>query len=269
MLRLDLIQPCNYCNPTMLLLVCLALCNILFEGLVLPFIHSWDSGSRQLLYSGDFNILVFLFVFFSFFLLGFSYTCHVAFLYFQLCIIFISYKLLLLITIITVIIIMVITNNFMISTSIIIVFITTHTSSTFIIFVIHSLIFVIIIFIILTSTLTFIISYFISFLSQFILIMAIFYFLIYLFIYLFRLISRRAKKSQDQVQRSHYSIPLVFKFYVLILIYFRVTFMEIFLTIFIWVWFLKLFNISIILLNLYAVKCLHHAYETAYFFNSL
>ena len=33
-------------------------------------------------------------------------------------------------------------------------------------------------------------------------------------------------------------IPLVFKFYVLIFIYFRATFMEIFFNIFIWVWFL-------------------------------
>ena len=57
---------------------------------------------------------------------------------------------------------------------------------------------------------------------------------------------------------SH-SAPLVFKFCVLILIYFRVTIMEIFLNVFIWVWFLWLFNFSVILLNLHVVKCLHHA----------
>ena len=42
----------------------------------------------------------------------------------------------------------------------------------------------------------------------------------------FTLIGRRASTSKGQVQRSH-SIPLVLKFYVLIMIYFRVTFMEI------------------------------------------
>ena len=41
----------------MLLLVYLALGNILcLEVRYLPFIHFWDSGSCQLLYSGDFNI---------------------------------------------------------------------------------------------------------------------------------------------------------------------------------------------------------------------
>ena len=117
----------------MLLLVYLALGSVLFGGLVSPvFIHSWDSGSCQLLYSGDFNILVF-----------FPFTCHIAFLYFQISIIFIiSYKLLLLIIIITIIMIMVITNNCTISISIIIVLITTNASSSFIILVIHSLIIV-------------------------------------------------------------------------------------------------------------------------------
>ena len=89
----------------------------------IPFIHSWDSGSRQLLNACDFNILVFL---------GFTYICHIAFLYFQLYIIFtISYKSLLLIIIITVIVIMVIINIFIIS--IIIVFITTNVNSSVII----------------------------------------------------------------------------------------------------------------------------------------
>ena len=46
------------------------------------------------------------------------------------------------------------------------------------------------------------------------------------FFFFFRLIGCRANKSQGQVQRSHY-IPLVLKFYVLISIYFRATFMEI------------------------------------------
>ena len=59
-------------------------------------------------------------------------------------------------------------------------------------------------------------SYFISFLSEFILHHGNF----------FRLIGPRANKSQGQVQRSH-SIPLVVEFYVLILIYFRAIFMEI------------------------------------------
>ena len=42
----------------------------------------------------------------------------------------------------------------------------------------------------------------------------------------FRSIGRRLNKSKDQVQRSH-SIPLVLIFYVLLLIYFFATFMEI------------------------------------------
>ena len=76
------------------------------------------------------------------FFLGFSCTCYIAFLHFQLyiyIIFIISYKLLLLI-IITVIIVII--NNFIIS--IINVFTATHAhaSSTFIIFVIYSLIFV-------------------------------------------------------------------------------------------------------------------------------
>ena len=55
---------------------------------------------------------------------------------------FISYELLLLVIFITVIIIMVINNNFITSISIIIALINTHASRTFIIFVIHFLIFV-------------------------------------------------------------------------------------------------------------------------------
>ena len=91
-----------------------------------------NSGSSQLLYFCDFDILV------SF--LGFSHTRHIAFLQFQLYVIFnMSCKLLLLIIIITVIIIMVIINNFIIS---VIVFINTLASSSFTIFVIHSSIFV-------------------------------------------------------------------------------------------------------------------------------
>ena len=94
----------------------------------LPFIRIWDSGSKQLLYSCSFNVLVFL---------GFTYTGHIAFLYFQLYIIFIiSYKLLLLIIIITIFIIMVIINIFIIS--VIIVLITIHVGSSVIIFVVHS-----------------------------------------------------------------------------------------------------------------------------------
>ena len=106
----------------MLLLVCLALYNILFGGtvsLIYPFLGQWFMAVAIFC---DFNIL---------FSLGFSYTCHIVFLYFQLYIIFIiSYNLLLLIIVITSIIIMAITNNFTIS--IIIVFITTQASSTFI-----------------------------------------------------------------------------------------------------------------------------------------
>ena len=44
------------------------------------------------------------------------------------------------------------------------------------------------------------------------------------------------------------------------------TFMEIFFNTFICFLFLQLFDISFILSNSYAVKCLHHAYETAYYF---
>ena len=50
------------------------------------------------------------------------------------------------------------------------------------------------------------------------------------------------------------------------LIYFRATFMEILLNLFIWFWFLYFFNIFFILLNSYAVKCLDHTYERAYYF---
>ena len=66
-----------------------------------------------------------------------------------------------------------------------------------------------------------------------------FFLFIYLIIHLihFRSTGCRANKSQGQVQQSH-SVPLVFKFYDLILIYFRANFMEIFLNIFIWFWFL-------------------------------
>ena len=77
-------------------------------------------------------------------------------------------------------------------------------------------------FIILTSTLTFIISFHSSH----------FYLSSYSSWHLFQVNSRRDNKSQRQVQRSHF-IPLVFKFYVLVFIYFRATFMEIFLNIFI------------------------------------
>ena len=70
-------------------------------------------------------------------------------------------------------------------------------------------------------------------------------FFFFLFIF-FRSIGSRANKSQGQVQRSH-SILLVFKFYVLILIYFRPNFMEIFLNIFIWFFFFFL-NFLIFLL---------------------
>ena len=52
------------------------------KGWYLLFIHSWDSASWQLLYSCDFNILV---------VLGFNYTCHIAFLYQKLYIIYINY----------------------------------------------------------------------------------------------------------------------------------------------------------------------------------
>ena len=61
-------------------------------------------------------------------------------------------------------------------------------------------------------------------------------------------------------------MPLVFKIYVLVLIYFRATFMEIYLNIFILFWFLQLFDISFILLNSHALKCLYHAYKRAYYF---
>ena len=44
----------------------------------------------------------------------------------------------------------------------------------------------------------------------------------------FRLIGRRTKKWGSQIQRSH-SIPFVLTFYVLILVYYRAKFMEIFL----------------------------------------
>ena len=64
----------------------------------------------------------------------------------------------------------------------------------------------------------------------------LFYFILHLnsysIMHFFKLIVRRANKSKGQVQRSH-SIILVIKFCVLILIYFRVTFMEIFLNVFI------------------------------------
>ena len=41
---------------------------------------------------------------------------------------------------------------------------------------------------------------------------------------------------------------------------------KLFFNIFIWFCFLYLFNISFIWLNSYTVKCLHNAYETAYYF---
>ena len=96
----------------------------------LLFIHSWDSGSWQLLCSCDFNILV---------ILGFNYKWKIALLDFQFYMMFIrSYKLLLLI------VILVIINIFIIS--IIIVFITTQVCCSVLIFAIHSYIFIIIIF---------------------------------------------------------------------------------------------------------------------------
>ena len=56
----------------------------------LPFIHSRDSSSWQVLYSCYFNILVFL---------GFTYTYHIAFIPFRFYImLIISYKLLLLLS---------------------------------------------------------------------------------------------------------------------------------------------------------------------------
>ena len=123
---------------------------------------------------------------------------------------------------------MVSTTNFIISISIIIVLIIVHASSTslFLLFILWFLIYY--------NSFHHINFYFnvhnfifhlISFLSQLILITAYFF-------YFFRLIDRRANKSLGQVQRSH-SIPLVFKFYVLILICFRATFME---KIFFWIY---------------------------------
>ena len=50
----------------------------------------------------------------------------------------------------------------------------------------------------------------------------------------FRLKGRRANKSSDDVQRSRSILIQVLKFYVLVLIFVRATFMENFLNIFIW-----------------------------------
>ena len=60
----------------MLLLVSLVLCNVLmyYKVQFLPFIHSCDSGLWQLLYSNNFNILVFY---------RFTYTCNIVFLHYQ------------------------------------------------------------------------------------------------------------------------------------------------------------------------------------------
>ena len=147
-------------------------------------------------------------------------TSHIAFLYFQLSIIFIiSYKLLLLIIIITIIMIMVITNNCIVLL-LLYYYHCFHQINFY--FDVHTFIFHLISFI------------------------------IFIWIhshhgnFLFKLIGRRANKLSDQVQRSH-SIPLAFKFYVLILIYFRVTFMGKF---FFWIYLFGFgfFNILIFLL---------------------